>query len=216
MYVCPLPLRSSLISKQPRNVISPGALSSSGRDLDQNPFDATFAEIEDMVNVEDDVVLFHPTNPEVNNFAVLNSSLPEQHHLSSYVSAKRSASETGGKKRHRLGDPHRPKWHFGVRSRSPPMEIVLEIYKTLKVLGMEWVEKKTLGEMGGVKTKIVRDDSGKSKIERVKKLDGGGDVDLRLASSIYLVETRTRVQDVVVRIFLLWPGFDYSQLFFRS
>lgn len=192
----PLHSRSTLISKQPRNVISPGALSSSGRDLDQNPFDATFAEIEDM---EDDFVLVYPSNPEVNNFAVLNSSLPEQHHLSSYVSAKRSAGDTGGKRRHRL-DPHRPKWHFGVRSRSPPMEIVLEIYKTLKVLGMEWVEKKTLGEMGGVKTKIVRDDTGKSKIERVKKLDGNGDVDLRLASSIYFVETRTRVQDVVVRV----------------
>lgn len=150
------------------------------------------------MDTEEEYVLLDPTNPEVNNFAVLNSSLPEQHHLSSYVSAKRSASDFGAKRRSRPGDPHRTKWHFGVRSRSPPMEIVLEIYKTLKVLDMEWVEKKSLGELGGVKTRLVRDDNGMSKIERVKKLDGQGDVDLRLASSIYLIEARSRVQDVVV------------------
>ncbi|KAE9407418.1 Pkinase-domain-containing protein [Gymnopus androsaceus JB14] len=189
---------AALAALDPRNVVSPGSLSSSGRDLDENPFEATFAEIEDMVDTEEEYVLLDPTNPEVNNFAVLNSSLPEQHHLSSYVSAKRSASDFGAKRRSRPGDPHRTKWHFGVRSRSPPMEIVLEIYKTLKVLDMEWVEKKSLGELGGVKTRLVRDDNGMSKIERVKKLDGQGDVDLRLASSIYLIEARSRVQDVVV------------------
>lgn len=35
----------------------------------------------------------------------------------------------------------RPKWHFGIRSRSPPMEVMLEIYKTLAVLGMQWKRK---------------------------------------------------------------------------
>lgn len=30
------------------------------------------------------------------------------------------------------------RWHFGIRSRSPPIEIMLEIYRALKNLGMEW------------------------------------------------------------------------------
>ncbi|CAG8508634.1 14696_t:CDS:10 [Rhizophagus irregularis] len=32
----------------------------------------------------------------------------------------------------------RSKWHFGIRSRSPPLEVMLEIYRALKNLGMEW------------------------------------------------------------------------------
>ncbi|KAF9067960.1 Pkinase-domain-containing protein [Rhodocollybia butyracea] len=192
---------AELAAQDPRNAISPGALSPSGRDLDENPFEADFAETEDVEDYDDFEIPAYDSNPEVNNFAVLNSSLPdqptEQHHLSSYVSAKRSAGSSGGR-RHRQGDSHRTKWHFGIRSRSPPMEIVLEIYKTLKVLGMEWLEKKTLGGLGGVKTKVVKAENGGTKIERVKDLDGNGEVDLRHASSVYFIETRTRVQDVVV------------------
>lgn len=35
----------------------------------------------------------------------------------------------------------KPRWHFGIRSRSPPMEVMLEIYKTLALLGMQWKRK---------------------------------------------------------------------------
>lgn len=74
------------------------------------------------------------------------------------------------------------------------MEVMLEIYKTLKALGMEWKEKKNLGGLGGVKGK-----RGGANIERAKELDGPGSVDMKAASGIYFVETRARVQDVVVR-----------------
>ncbi|KDR86014.1 hypothetical protein GALMADRAFT_205245 [Galerina marginata CBS 339.88] len=146
-------------------------------------------------------------------FAVLHSSLPEQlpeqHHLTSYVSAKRS----GGRDRehHRERDKerekkHKTKWHFGIRSRSPPMEVMLEIYRTLRTLGMEWKEKKNLGGLGGVKARearlaMAREAGGAGKnahVERNRELDGVGGVDLKAASSIYFVETRARVQDVVV------------------
>jgi carbon catabolite-derepressing protein kinase len=33
------------------------------------------------------------------------------------------------------------RWHFGIRSRSEPLEVMLEIYRTLKTLGFEWKEK---------------------------------------------------------------------------
>ncbi|KAJ1914330.1 Protein kinase [Tieghemiomyces parasiticus] len=31
-----------------------------------------------------------------------------------------------------------PRWHFGIRSRNPPREIMDEIYKTLRSLGIQW------------------------------------------------------------------------------
>ena len=34
--------------------------------------------------------------------------------------------------------PLRPKWHTGIRSKSNPREILLEIYSSLKKLGIEW------------------------------------------------------------------------------
>ncbi|GLB43723.1 putative non-specific serine threonine protein kinase [Lyophyllum shimeji] len=188
---------AQLAAMDPRNAMSPSALSPGGGDLEENPFEAEFNgeydEDEDDEEPGDDGLDFTPPPPgdstEISNFAVLNSSLPEQlpeqHHLTSYVSAKRSGAR----------DKKQPKtkWHFGIRSRSPPMEVMLEIYRTLKALGMEWKEKKNLGGLGG-----IRRTKGGAGIERVRSLDGEGGVDLKAAAGIYFVETRARVQDVVV------------------
>lgn len=81
------------------------------------------------------------------------------------------------------------------------MEVMLEIYRTLKALGMEWKEKRNLGGLGGVVRSRQRSGTNGVKIERVRQFDGDGTVDLRAASSIYFVETRARVQDVVVSTF---------------
>ena len=43
-----------------------------------------------------------------------------------------TTSTNGNKKR-------APRWHFGIRSRSPPLEVILEIYRALKHLGAVWV-----------------------------------------------------------------------------
>ncbi|KAF7971023.1 hypothetical protein HWV62_22215 [Athelia sp. TMB] len=116
--------------------------------------------------------------------------LPEPHHLASYASAKRSTPIEKREKKQ-----HRTKWHFGIRSRSPPMEVMLEIYRTLKALGMEWKEKRNLGGLGGLAAQRPREDG---KIERATEWDGSGYVDLKAAAGIYFVETRARVQDVVL------------------
>ncbi|KAM6498911.1 Protein kinase-like domain containing protein [Amanita muscaria] len=184
---------AQLAAMDPRNALSPAALSPGGGDLEENPFDAEFsAEYDDDDVVEEvrfDFASPPPDgDPESNHFAVLNSSLPEQlpepHHLTSYVSARRA----GGAREKK----HRTKWHFGIRSRSPPMEVMLEIYRTLKTLGMEWKEKRSLGGLGGIPPKR------RGTIERARELDGNGHVDFKAAAGIYFVETRTRVQDVVV------------------
>ena len=180
---------------QPRNSLSPTALSPSVVEMEDNPFETEFNEYDEPMDTDIDFAI--DDRQDVSSFAVLNSSLPaerlpdqlpEQHHLTSYVSAKRSGA--------REKKQHKTKWHFGIRSRSPPMEVMLEIYKTLKALGMEWKEKKNLGGLGGLK---VRKGSVGVGIERVKELDGSGGVDLKAAAGIYFVETRARVQDVVVR-----------------
>ncbi|KAL0574679.1 Protein kinase [Marasmius crinis-equi] len=237
---------AELAARDPRNALSPGALSPGGvNDLEVNPFEREFitGETEELLDqddgdIDEDLDLDAEANAQQNfnadGFAVLNSSLPEghthegapnghSHHSGSTSSSRRErGSGSSSSRRHRhpshaspshaspsSADPTvaRTKWHFGIRSRSPPMEIMLEIYKTLKVLGMEWKEKKNLGGLGGVKTRLVPDESSdgdgfnglrKMKLERVKRLDGSGDVDLRAASQIYLVETRARVENVVV------------------
>ena len=145
---------------------------------------------------EDDLGFNSPPpndNPESNHFAVLNSSLPlpeqlpEPHHLASYMTAKRSGARE---------KKYRTKWHFGIRSRSPPMEVMLEIYRTLKALGMEWNEKRNLGGLGGIPPRR----RGSGTIERARELDGSGYVDLKAAAGIYFVESRARVQDVIVSL----------------
>lgn len=78
------------------------------------------------------------------------------------------------------------------------MEVMLEIYRTLKALGMEWKAKGDLGGLGGIKTKDRRNGE-RVKVDRAREYDGGGYVDFRAASSIYFIETRARVEDVVVR-----------------
>ncbi|TFK21270.1 CAMK/CAMKL/AMPK protein kinase [Coprinopsis marcescibilis] len=195
---------AELAALDPRNTaLSPAALSPAVTEIENsNPFEAELAaEYDEEEEVEEDELdLLTAHQPPIDStFAVLNSSLPEQlpeqHHLTSYVSAKRSA-RTGDKKQHRT------KWHFGIRSRSPPMEVMLEIYRTLKTIGMEWKEKRDLGGLGGLQARRSDHlrhpgDRGRASIERAREYDGEG-VDLRAAASIYCVETRCRVQDVVV------------------
>ncbi|KAF8185738.1 kinase-like domain-containing protein [Pholiota molesta] len=193
---------AQLAAMDPRNMLSPSILSPVGAiDLEENQFEVEFnAEYnDDEEEDEDDLNFFDPPPEEYGpQFAVLNSSLPdqlpEQHHLTSYVSAKRSGA--GNKEREKK---HKTKWHFGIRSRSPPMEVMLEIYRVLKILGMEWKEKKNLGGLGGRKARAAHAAmKGQTMIERSPEFDGDGCVDLKAASSIYFVETRARVQDVVV------------------
>jgi carbon catabolite-derepressing protein kinase len=211
---------AQLALMDPRNAVSPNALSPTGaNDLKTNPFETQFRDgfgededegDDDDDDDDDDAGLDFSTPPplleEFSNFAVLNSSLPEshgpeQHHLTSYASAKRmGGTPTGGAKDKKQS---RTKWHFGIRSRSPPMEVMHEIYRVLRALGMEWREKRDLGGLGGIH-KDARPpaspnrDSRRSRsrtIERAPEYDG---VDFKKAASIYFVETRGRVGEVVV------------------
>lgn len=55
--------------------------------------------------------------------------------------AGQDSGTTSGKSNSRRA---RSQWHFGIRSRSHPMEIMLVLYRTMEALGMEWCPKTPL------------------------------------------------------------------------
>ncbi|CAE6516609.1 unnamed protein product [Rhizoctonia solani] len=146
-------------------------------------------------------------NGEEHNIAVLNSSLPagqpskskegflsaqvklhrldpDAHHLTSYAEAHANAQSQEQMRAALTANPttdirKKTKWHFGIRSRSPPMEVMLELYNTLKALGWEWREKPNFGKK--------------------KALVPGEEADPRDDSDIFFLETRCRINDVVIR-----------------
>ena len=143
----------------------------------------------------DDGIDWEPPRPQESHFAVLHSSLPGAPQVQE-VQANNNRPTLSGR------DKRKPRWHFGIRSRSPPMEVMLEIYRTLGVLNMEWKEKKYLGGLGGKQTNTERYKHGPR-----HDLDGDSStvpIDPKAASSIYYVETRARVEEFVVSISPLW------------
>ncbi|KAG9033336.1 Protein kinase [Tulasnella sp. UAMH 9824] len=146
---------------------------------------------------------------EENTFAVLDTSLVGRpndssgHHLTDYASARSPSasahnhhrSSTHGASGGRSSKSHasssaaakQPRWHFGIRSRSPPMEVMLEIYQTLKALGMEWKQKG--GQWG-----LDNDDPERAEEEEDEHNWSKESLD------IYFVETRCRIREVVVRM----------------
>lgn len=106
----------------------------------------------------------------------------------------------------------KPKWHFGIRSRSPPMEVMLEIYKTLVTLGMQWKRKEGIGmpEIGPPTPEGYPEDviaalnqwaathgevPTMGKKPPAKQDKAAQD---KAALNLYLVETRARYGDIIV------------------
>ncbi|CCG81440.1 SNF1-like protein kinase ssp2 [Taphrina deformans PYCC 5710] len=91
--------------------------------------------------------------------SILPSSLPAYHQaLISTPSAKpatiaeepvlgRQTLSVNTNTHHRSGNatsakkPRPQRWHFGIRSRSSPVEVMLEIYRALKDMGAEWIDR---------------------------------------------------------------------------
>ncbi|KAF7302482.1 Non-specific serine/threonine protein kinase [Mycena chlorophos] len=171
---------AELAAMDPRNVISPNALSPGGADLDINPFEEQFEEeAAEGVDEFDEPVNNDETEGDPNgpsNVTILNSSLRA-------ADAQLLTSPTGRANARRAAKATR--WHFGIRSRSAPMEVMLEIYKTLQAMDMEWKQKTNLGSLGLPPRPHDR-------------YDDRRDEDMRAAGSIFCIETRARVQDIIV------------------
>jgi len=154
---------------------------------------------------------------ETNNFNVLDSSLvssspststsvqgklfdPPVHHLASYANSRMLASPdsptaTGTRSPRRRAVhprdqfPKQPKWHFGIRSSSPPMEVMLEIYRTLQALGIQWREK-----MGIWGVRAHTPETTGHGLEKEESPSSKEDED------VYYVECRWRVRNIVILI----------------
>jgi len=185
---------------EPGAISPPVVLPGAPGEVELNPFEEQIpeegleeeGEDEDYYSDESESDIDLSGEPEPNNFAVLHTSLPGHTespsgvtgqlrplpgmpHLSSSSSTKRAGATSAPVKERKS----KMRWHFGIRSRSPPMEVMLEIYETLTALGFQWREKKGVWGMKPRHAQIPHD----------------------LSDSIYLIETRVRVRDVVVRIF---------------
>lgn len=82
------------------------------------------------------------------------------------------------------------KWHFGIRSRSPPMEIMLELYRTLQVLGMEWRLRPELEN--ALQPKAAGSDD--------NHRESNAYDDAVRGQELFFLETRWRVGNVLVRM----------------
>ncbi len=90
----------------------------------------------------------------------------------------------------------RSRWHFGIRSRSPPMEIMLELYRTLQSLGMEWRAKAVAipSKSDGNDTNHAHDDEAKDKEH------AGSGSGANKGEELFFLETRWKVGHVLVRM----------------
>jgi carbon catabolite-derepressing protein kinase len=118
----------------------------------------------------------------------------------------------------------KPRWHFGIRSRSPPMEVMLEIYKTLNVLGMQWRKKEEISmpdigppPLDGYPDEVTQaleqwaEENGGQMPQMNKKPPGKKEAAAqdKGAQNLYLVETRARYGDIMVRVVLRsWADFQ--------
>lgn len=109
--------------------------------------------------------------------------------LQSHEDAHRAAQAVIQHQTSRSGKSKQSKvrWHFGIRSRSPPMEVMHEIYKTLQQLGMQWKRKPEFVDEHGkpVSQTTMRDKRAKDKQNEINQ-------------GLYFVETRCKIDDVVV------------------
>ena len=186
---------------EPGAISPPVVLPGAPGEVELNPFEEQLPE-EGLEGEEEDGDYYSDESesdidlggePEPNNFAVLHTSLPGHTEspsgvpgqlrpllgipqLSSPSSSNKRAGATSAPVKERKS---KMRWHFGIRSRSPPMEVMLEIYETLTALSFQWREKKGVWGMKPRPPQNPHD----------------------LSDSIYLIETRVRVRDVVVRIF---------------
>lgn len=110
------------------------------------------------------------------------------------------------------------RWHFGIRSRSEPLEVMLEIYRTLETLGFEWKEKEPerrivmedYGDAYGESLPSVEEarERGLDRDEMKKRKRKEEEEFVKKAQALYLIETRCRLDDVVVRMDLQLYSID--------
>lgn len=89
------------------------------------------------------------------------------------------------------------KWHFGIRSKSPPMTVMLEIYRTLQTLGFEFKRKDINVECRDEPCEADVKESDNERRRRRRKIE---EAKVKQAQDLYFIETRCRLDNVMVRM----------------
>lgn len=189
-------------------------------------------DLDDLFTEDDDLGESDTTSKPV-GIAILEPSIPGMRQDLATPQNERGPTPATPAKR------SRNRWHFGIRSRSPPMEIMLELYRTLQVLGMEWREKPYDRETRNTaeaehKRSDVDDQDEADSAENVAQVDVSADVsadvsgeasagkgrktsqsksaeqDKPRGEELYFVETRWTVNNIVVRMNLQLYRVDES------
>jgi carbon catabolite-derepressing protein kinase len=110
------------------------------------------------------------------------------------------------------------RWHFGIRSRSEPLEVMLEIYRTLKTLGFEWKEKEPerrivmedYGDEYGETLPTAEEarERGLDRDEMKKRKRKEDEEFIKKAQALYLIEARCRLDDIMIRMDLQLYSID--------
>ncbi|KAJ1570591.1 hypothetical protein NDA11_001580 [Ustilago hordei] len=93
----------------------------------------------------------------------------------------------------------RSRWHFGIRSRSPPMEIMLELYRTLQSLGIVWRAKPAPAAKNAKGAKGEGNEEGAGGAEKREGNNGSGSAATK-GEELFFLETRWKVGHVLVRM----------------
>ncbi|PLW20244.1 hypothetical protein PCANC_00578 [Puccinia coronata f. sp. avenae] len=89
------------------------------------------------------------------------------------------------------------KWHFGIRSKSPPMTVMLEIYRTLQTLGFEFKRKDLHSH---ALEEPAQEDPGETESEKRRRRRKAEEEKVKQAQDLYFIETRCKLDNVVVRM----------------
>lgn len=121
---------------------SDGGSSHSGSSMDLSEGDCEFSSFDMVDDEEPSTPLDTALTEDIYirrhaHIAILSADLPGKDGASTGSDLSASGL-TPGRRR------PRPRWHYGIRSRSQPMEIMLELYRTMQALGMEWTTKPPL------------------------------------------------------------------------
>ncbi|CAG8462411.1 5672_t:CDS:2 [Acaulospora morrowiae] len=113
---------------------------SAGRMHDQNSIQSFLAQSppswDNLQRSKEKARLAEEAYENSSNITLLNSSLPTSEDSRTSMGSQHPGSSNSSFPTKR--NKPRSKWHFGIRSRSPPLEVMLEIYRALKNIGMEW------------------------------------------------------------------------------
>ncbi|WVQ76610.1 hypothetical protein IAR50_006283 [Cryptococcus sp. DSM 104548] len=191
-------------------------------------------EIQDIPNAHFDVLdsslpgWMTPPSSTTSQMSTPIANLPPQNHNTAEEAARAllspsqntstsscpPSSQTSQTSRRPDKSMSKPKWHFGIRSRSPPMEVMLEIYRTLNILGMQWRKKEVpLPDIGGAPPGGYTEEV-EAVLEELRERNGGerpmmgkkppikkdAMAQEKAAQVLYHVETRARYGDVMVRM----------------